>query len=116
MNEQKNIRGKFAKYVSLNVCGMVGISLYILADTFFIAQAVGADGITALKSSFFMDQTECALSRAWLSGRSERICRRDLVRCDDCSVQFSDSWSGGKHGRGSLRCRSESVTRGSGYV
>ena len=27
---------------------MVGISLYILADTFFIAQAVGADGITAL--------------------------------------------------------------------
>ena len=48
MDEQKNIRGKFAKYVSLNVCGMVGISLYILADTFFIAQAVGADGITAL--------------------------------------------------------------------
>ena len=48
MGEQKNIRGKFAKYVSLNVCGMVGISLYILADTFFIAQAVGADGITAL--------------------------------------------------------------------
>lgn len=86
MDEQKNIRGKFAKYVSLNVCGMVGISLYILADTFFIAQAVGADGITALKASFFMDQTECALSRAWLSGRSERICRRDLVRCDDCSV------------------------------
>ncbi len=38
----------FAKYVSQNILGMVGISLYILADTFFIAQGVGADGITAL--------------------------------------------------------------------
>lgn len=39
---------RFAKYVSQNVLGMIGISLYILADTFFISQAVGADGITAL--------------------------------------------------------------------
>lgn len=38
----------FAKYVSQNVLGMVGISLYILADTFFISLAEGADGITAL--------------------------------------------------------------------
>lgn len=43
-----NVRRKFAKYVSQNILGMIGISLYILADTFFIAQAVGADGITAL--------------------------------------------------------------------
>lgn len=39
---------KFAKYVSQNVLGMIGISLYILADTFFISKAVGAAGITAL--------------------------------------------------------------------
>lgn len=43
-----NIRRQFAKYVSQNIFGMIGISLYILADTFFISQAVGADGITAL--------------------------------------------------------------------
>lgn len=43
-----HVQKKFAKYVSQNILGMVGISLYILADTFFIAQAVGADGITAL--------------------------------------------------------------------
>ena len=43
-----NVRRTFAKYVSQNIFGMIGISLYILADTFFIAQAVGADGITAL--------------------------------------------------------------------
>lgn len=39
---------KFAKYVSQNMLGMVGMSVYILADTFFISQSVGANGITAL--------------------------------------------------------------------
>jgi len=38
----------FTKYVSQNILGMLGISAYILADTFFIARAEGADGITAL--------------------------------------------------------------------
>jgi len=38
----------FAKYVSQNILGMLGISVYILADTFFISLAEGADGITAL--------------------------------------------------------------------
>ncbi|MDE5738581.1 MAG: MATE family efflux transporter, partial [Oscillospiraceae bacterium] len=39
---------EFAKYVSFNILGMLGISCYILADTYFIAQWLGADGITAL--------------------------------------------------------------------
>lgn len=39
---------QFFKYVSQNMLGMMGMSLYILADTFFISKAVGADGITAL--------------------------------------------------------------------
>lgn len=39
---------RFAKYVSQNVLGMLGISLYILADTFFISKAVGTNGIAAL--------------------------------------------------------------------
>jgi putative MATE family efflux protein len=38
----------FAKYVSQNILGMIGISVYILADTFFISLAEGANGITAL--------------------------------------------------------------------
>ena len=42
------IRRQFIRYVSLNMLGMLGMSLYILADTFFIAKAVGANGITAL--------------------------------------------------------------------
>lgn len=42
------MKGQFVKYVSRNILGMVGISLYILADTFFISLAEGADGIAAL--------------------------------------------------------------------
>lgn len=38
----------FAKYVSLNVMGMVGLSCYILGDTFFVASGLGANGLTAL--------------------------------------------------------------------
>lgn len=42
------IRTTFIKYVSANILGMIGLSCYILADTFFIARGVGADGLTAL--------------------------------------------------------------------
>lgn len=38
----------FAKYTSLNIVGMIGMSVYILADTFFIANGVGPNGLTAL--------------------------------------------------------------------
>lgn len=46
--EKKHTLGKFAKYVSLNVIGMIGLSCYILADTYFVAKALGANGLTAL--------------------------------------------------------------------
>ena len=39
---------RFAQYVSFNVVGMLGISFYILADTFFIANGVGTEGLAAL--------------------------------------------------------------------
>ena len=41
-------RNEFFKYVSFNILGMLGISCYILADTFFIANGIGADGLAAL--------------------------------------------------------------------
>lgn len=46
--KSKGASGEFAKYVSQNVFAMIGMSCYILADTFFISKAVGANGITAL--------------------------------------------------------------------
>lgn len=43
-----NINKQFAKYVSQNILGTLGVSCYIIVDTYFIAQAAGANGITVL--------------------------------------------------------------------
>ena len=40
--------GEFCKYTSLNVLGMIGLSCYILADTFFVANGTGSNGLAAL--------------------------------------------------------------------
>ncbi len=40
--------GQFTKYTSLSVLGMLAISCYILADTFFVAQRLGTNGLAAL--------------------------------------------------------------------
>ena len=47
MNQNHYLK-EFVKYASLNVLGMIGLSCYILADTFFIAAGLGANGLTAL--------------------------------------------------------------------
>ncbi len=44
----KSFFKEFAKYSSLNVLGMLGLSCYILADTFFVAKGLGSDGLAAL--------------------------------------------------------------------
>lgn len=43
-----NMTGVFFRYVTPGVIGMVGLSLYILADTYFIANGVGKLGLAAL--------------------------------------------------------------------
>ena len=44
----QNIYKTFARYVSLNVFSMLGLSFYILADTFFIAMGCKTAGLVAL--------------------------------------------------------------------
>lgn len=39
---------EFIKYSSLNVLGMIGLSCYILADTFFVSKGLGTNGLAAL--------------------------------------------------------------------
>lgn len=46
--ENKSLFKEFLKYSSLNVLGMIGLSCYILADTFFVSMGLGADGLAAL--------------------------------------------------------------------
>lgn len=48
MKTEKNCFREFARYASLNTLGMLGLSCYILADTYFISKGLGADGLTAL--------------------------------------------------------------------
>lgn len=48
------LRKTFFKYITLNIAGMVGLSCYILADTFFIAQALGSNALAALNFSLTM--------------------------------------------------------------
>lgn len=43
-----SLKQKFIHYFSANMISMIGLSLYILADTFFIAKGMGAHGLTAL--------------------------------------------------------------------
>lgn len=42
------ITKKFTKYVSLNIFAMIGMSCYILADSYFISVAEGANGLATL--------------------------------------------------------------------
>ncbi len=44
----ETLLSEFFRYVILNICGMIGLSCYILADTFFISNGLGANGLTAL--------------------------------------------------------------------
>lgn len=39
---------KFTKYITQSIAGMIGISIYVLADTFFISVYSGADGLAVL--------------------------------------------------------------------
>lgn len=45
---ENSVTKQFIKYVSQNIFGMLGVSCYIIVDTFFIAKAAGANGITVL--------------------------------------------------------------------
>ena len=52
----------FFRYVSLNIIGMIGMSFYILADTFFIAKALGAVGLASLNFAISMHSIMQGLS------------------------------------------------------
>ena len=42
------LRIQYLKYVFFNILSTLGVSVYILADTYFISKGMGADGLTAL--------------------------------------------------------------------
>lgn len=46
--KENTLLKEFARYAALNICGMIGFSCYILADTFFVSKCLGANGLAAL--------------------------------------------------------------------
>lgn len=46
-----SLKGTFMRYILTNIIGMIGLSCYILADTFFISKGLGVQGLTALNLS-----------------------------------------------------------------
>lgn len=46
--EQQSCMRDFARYTILSVLGTLGVSCYILADTFFVSKGLGTDGLAAL--------------------------------------------------------------------
>ena len=47
-DDKVSMRKSFGRYVSQNIFAMVGLSCYVLVDTFFIANGIGNEGITIL--------------------------------------------------------------------
>ncbi len=46
--EQPSCIREFSRYTVLSVLGTLGVSCYILADTFFISKGLGTSGLAAL--------------------------------------------------------------------
>ena len=42
------LKREYFKYISLNIMGMLGLSCYILADTYFVSNRMGTNGLAAL--------------------------------------------------------------------
>lgn len=51
MKKDTALLKEFTKYVSANIIAMIGLSCYILADTFFISLKMGQTGLAALNLS-----------------------------------------------------------------
>lgn len=47
-NADSALAGEFARYVIMNILSMIGMSIYILADTYFISLGIGSTGLAAL--------------------------------------------------------------------
>ncbi len=59
---------RFTRYVTQSVAGMIGISVYVLADTFFISVYSGADGLAVLKfdpAGLWTDLCDWGYDRDW---------------------------------------------------
>lgn len=90
------IEKKLRRYLLPNIFAMIGISCYILADTFFVSRAAGVDGITALNLALPVYGIMFAIGSMIGIGSATRysLCRL-MSRKDDTKKFFFNSifWS-----------------------
>ncbi len=48
MKEKSSILKQYCNYTFFGILGMIGLSAYIIADTFFVSKGLGTNGLTAL--------------------------------------------------------------------
>lgn len=87
----KEMNHKLKNYISANVLAMVGMSCYILADTFFISLAQGADGITALNLALPVYNMMFAIGAMIGIGSATRFAIGRAAGVKDADAYFSNA-------------------------
>ena len=76
---------EYSKYVTFNVMGMIGVSCYILADTFFVSKALGAQGLAALNLALPIFNAIRGIGLIWGIDMSKAApvgtCRKVVTEC-----------------------------------
>lgn len=78
---------EFIHYASANIIGMIGLSVYILADTFFVSKGLGANGLAALNLAIpvysFMNGTGLMLGMGGATRYSMLTARHDTKQTEE---------------------------------
>ena len=82
----KPIRNDFFRYILANVISSIGVSIYILIDTFFISKGMGAEGLAALNLALpvfnFLNGFGLMLGMGGGSKFSMLYCRTERIETD----------------------------------
>lgn len=86
-----SVTKQFIRYVTQNIFGMLGISCYIIVDTFFIARAAGADGITVLNLALPIYNLIFAIGSMIGMGSATRFGILRAQKDEQCEYYFSNA-------------------------
>ena len=94
---EKMVEKKLRSYIIPNVLAMTGTSCYVLADTFFISMAQGANGITALNLVLPVYGLMFAIGSMIGIGSATRYSLRRALDPAEADGYFSNSQIGRAH-------------------
>jgi len=84
--DTKMVRKEFFRYIFANIISSIGVSVYILIDTFFISKGMGAEGLAALNLSLpvfsFLNGFGLMLGMGGGSIFSMLYCRTERIETD----------------------------------